>query len=71
MESIYKLCTIGDVPLFVDPYMEDNKLLKGRNTEKLNTFMIANLKTATAIYNAYLKTQRRLKLKQLKWTNLE
>jgi len=40
----------NEIPLYEDPYMEDNKILKGHNG---HIFLIANPKTSTYLYELH------------------
>jgi len=51
------------IPIYEDPLMEDNKILKGR--KGVSPFIIANPKTAQLIYKAFLIKSRKDKLDNL------
>ena len=59
------LGNIYSTPLYVDTYMEDNKILKGRKEGGL-CFLIANPKTANILYKNFLIKIRKEKLEKLK-----
>lgn len=62
---IEKICDIGMIPVYSDPYMEDNKILKGRKQGSSTTFIIANPKTANILYRSYMRKTRKEKLEKI------
>ena len=61
---INKLGMLNDIPLYTDPLMEENSVLRGRK-EKDTTYIIANPKTANTIYKIYLTKLRKEKLNKI------
>jgi hypothetical protein len=53
------------IPLYEDPYMEDNKILKGRKQDSDIIFFIANPKTSNILYKKFINKQRKKKLDKL------
>lgn len=62
---IEELCNIDNIPVYSDPYMEDNQILKGRKQGSGHIFIIANPKTANILYREYIKKTRKEKLEKL------
>lgn len=52
------------VPLYEDPHMEDNMIIKGRKENKTFFFM-ANPKTVNLLYKSFLTKLRKEKLNQI------
>ena len=60
------LSDINDIPIYTDPYMEDNKVIKGKKGNFLDyTFIIANPKTAKLIRDTLIKKDRKEKLNKI------
>lgn len=59
------LNNIYGVPLYIDPYMEENSFLRGRK-ENGAYFLIANSKTANFLYKSFLIKIRKEKLNKIK-----
>lgn len=58
------LGNINGVSLYTDPYMEDNKFIRGRKENK-SFFLIANPKTGNIFYKNFLMTIRKKKLEKI------
>ena len=57
---------INSIPLYVDPYMKDNEILKGHKQGiKGDSFMIANEKTAKILYQTTLEYKRKIRREKL------
>lgn len=66
MSSITLFGNINSIPLYIDPYMKDNEILKGRKQGlKDHVFMIANEKTANLIYQTTLEFKRKTRKEKL------
>ena len=53
---------INGIPLYVDEYLEDNKLLKGRKGNSSNQFIVVNSRTAEKLLKGILIEKRKKKL---------
>lgn len=62
---INHLGNINGTPLYTDPYMNEDTILKGR--EGNSFYLIANPKTANIIYKSMLKQIRKEKLKKINY----
>lgn len=61
---INKIGIMDEIPIYEDPLMEDNKILKGRKSGG-TTFIVANPRTAQLIYKTFLMKSRKDKLDYL------
>lgn len=66
---VYRYNTINNIPIYVDPLMEDNSVLKGHKEGSDNYYLIANEKTAKYIYSSLLITERKNKLNKINDSN--
>jgi hypothetical protein len=63
---IEKICNINGIPVYSDPYMKDNEILKGRKQGISGSFfMIANPKTANILYKTTIEYKRKLRREKL------
>ena len=68
---VYHYNTIDNISIYVDPLMEDNKILKGRKQDSNNYYLVVNEKTANLINNIFLKKERKEKLNKISNVFLE
>lgn len=65
---ITKLFDMNGIPVYLDEYVEDNKIMKGHKGHKGDEsciYYIANPKTANILYEIYKKKLRSEKLKRI------
>lgn len=65
---VNKLGYIDNIPLYTDPYLEKDKILKGRKQGSDKIFILANPETANIMYQGYIRRLRKEKLKRLNAT---
>lgn len=68
---VYHYNTIDNISIYVDPLMEDNKILKGRKQDSNDYYLVVNEKTANLINNIFLKKERKEKLNKISNVFLE
>lgn len=68
---VYHYNTMDNIPIYVDPLMEDNKILKGHKQDTDYYFLVVNEKTANLIYKTFLKKERKEKLNKISNVFLE
>jgi len=62
---VNKLGEIDGIPLYGDPYMDEDRIFKGRKEGSSTNFIMTNTKTANFIYQSYRNKLRKQKLQKL------
>jgi hypothetical protein len=62
--EIKKILDFKNIPVYSDPYMEENTFIKGENNGKI--FIITTSKMSNLLYKSFLHNLRKEKLEKIK-----